>query len=244
MTTLPECGCALCWAKGRPATPVLDDLHMRCDFCGCFGVPRALAGYCYCGAKNWENTSPIEVPLRHVQPVAQVAPSARSAPRLVPPPVSAFGGAFGGEPAGPPWPPSDPAVVHGPPRLVSGSTTTRKMVDDYEGARMNELLGGIMRGAVVLIVGAGGRGQEHRDRRADGPCRPPMELPGALARRRPTGPGARAHVVRDRGIRGLLRAAGQRADVGGPRPAVHVGRGPARSRKTRASWWLTRSRRG
>jgi len=43
--------------------------------------------------------------------------------------------------------------------MISGATTTRKLVDDYEGARINELLGGVMRGAVVLIVGAAGAGK-------------------------------------------------------------------------------------
>src|SRR6185437_6876585 len=138
--TVPE-GCALCRSKGRPPTAVLDELHMQCEVCGCFGKPRALAGYCYCGARNWENTAP---------PVLSLAP---------PYP-------FGAEPTVPPraivaagWqedgrePPAAPAPARAPIRMVSGAKTTRKIVDDYEGARMNELLGGVMRGAVILIVG-------------------------------------------------------------------------------------------
>jgi hypothetical protein len=44
------------------------------------------------------------------------------------------------------------------PSLVSGAETARKVVIDYEGARINELLGGIAGGATILLVGPGASG--------------------------------------------------------------------------------------
>ena len=165
---MPE-GCDLCRSKGRPPTAVLDELHMQCEVCGCFGKPRALAGYCYCGARNWENTAPpVHVPARwspeatapsSFQPVPHVPSLAPPYPFSAEPTVPPRAIAAAAWPEGGREPPPSPAPSRAPIRMVSGANTTRKIVDDYEGARMNELLGGIMRGAVILIVGKGGAGK-------------------------------------------------------------------------------------
>ena len=130
---------------------MLDDRHMRCDECGCYGIPRAFAGRCYCGAKSWENTAP---------PPPPPAPPVRPYLHLVPPPVEpSLAGAHGSRPT---WgaPTSQPVVPPPAPiRMVSGDDTTSIPVIDYVGARLNELLGGVNLGATILVVGKGGAGK-------------------------------------------------------------------------------------
>ena len=43
--------------------------------------------------------------------------------------------------------------------MLDGSDVPTMIVDDYPGAQLNDLLGGIYRGALVLVVGAAGAGK-------------------------------------------------------------------------------------
>jgi hypothetical protein len=65
-------------------------------------------------------------------------------------------------PGGLPHAPAAATAPRQPPRgdgFVDGSRVSPIIVDDIQGARINELLGGVKRGALVLIVGAAGAGK-------------------------------------------------------------------------------------
>jgi energy-coupling factor transporter ATP-binding protein EcfA2 len=93
---------------------------------------------CDCGASAWTRTKPK---LR--------LPASSSALRRESQPLD--------EPAlpGASPPPDDPAIG----TLLDGNDVPPMIVDDYPGAQINELLGGIYRGALVLVVGAAGAGK-------------------------------------------------------------------------------------
>src|SRR5208282_1987214 len=126
----------------------LKDLTLRCMPCGRMGRDPDLFGACICGADNWEETAP--------QPAAppRPAPPRPAPPRSAPPHLRLVPGLADAPAAA--TPPGQPPRGDG---FVDGSRVRPIIVDDIQGARINELLGGIKRGALVLIVGAAGAGK-------------------------------------------------------------------------------------
>jgi AAA domain len=147
----------------------LKDLTLRCMPCGRMGRDPDLFGACICGANNWEETAPQPVAPPRPAPPHHGPPQLRLVPGLPHAPAAAT-------------PPRQPPRGDG---FVDGSRVPPIIVDDIQGARINELLGGIKRGALVLIVGAAGAGKstataelagktaEHWARPEAGPLRVP-----------------------------------------------------------------------
>ncbi len=110
---------------------------MRCLACGWY-QDDFYNGDCACGAHNWENTGPT--------PATQVPQGQR---------VEALST---GEARGP-RPISTPRGIGERPRPLGADGTSRLVVDQYPGSAVAEVLGGIARGMVVLLVGAAGVGK-------------------------------------------------------------------------------------
>jgi hypothetical protein len=96
-----------------------------------------------CGTDNWEETAPHPA-----------APPRPAPPRLVPPHLRLVPG----------LPRAPAAATHPRQRsrgdgFVDGSRVSPIIVDDIQSARINDLLGGIKHGALVLIVGAADAGK-------------------------------------------------------------------------------------
>ena len=136
-----ECG-ASNWVETGPHAQIaparrvegrLVDLTFKCLVCGRCGRDPDLAGDCECGASNWVETAPRPLAARWFPPVVLSAQRAR----LVAPGAA----------------PQPPPLSDG---FVDGSEIANAIVDDFTGARLNELLGGVMRGARILIAGRAG----------------------------------------------------------------------------------------
>ncbi len=153
-------------------------LSYQCDICGRWGQDPALSGYCVCGFSAWTNYEPLAAsrppappppaPLPPAPPPP--APSPATLPRASPPAAAPV-----------PLPPSfalraltsSTDVAPRAPRstapsrndallddFVSGADAPDIIVDDFgPQSRLNELLGGIKRGALLLIAGAAGAGK-------------------------------------------------------------------------------------
>jgi AAA domain len=106
------------------------DLTLQCMACKGMGREVIYAGRCACGARNWIETAPPAP--RTPSPLAARDLTERSVPR-------------------------------GPSQrdegFVDGTGVAPMIVDDFKGARLNEVLGGIKRGALLLLVGAAGAGK-------------------------------------------------------------------------------------
>jgi hypothetical protein len=130
------------------------DQHLKCMLCGRVGRDTNDMGACRCGASNWIDAdrpydftrrapAPPRPPQADVQglavpaiysPVPPMPAPSTSSPRIEP--------------------------VHlAPDGFADGTDIEAPIVDDFVGARINELLGGIKRGALLLIAGAAGAGK-------------------------------------------------------------------------------------
>jgi len=112
------------------------DLSLECQVCLRLGRDSMYGGRCECGANTWLETAPL--PPRPPVPPRLLAPTQGS---LLPPQGA----------------PVEPVRVV--PGFVRGAGVPDSVVDDFEGARLNELLGGVKRGALILIVGRAGAGK-------------------------------------------------------------------------------------
>ena len=128
-------------------------LSYQCDVCGRWGQDPRLSGYCVCGASAWTNHEPP--PPRRAAPPAQGVGSAAAAPQ----PILAE---WASEARGTPH-----STMTSAPRpgaqdddgVISGADASDAIVDDFGWSRLNDALGGIMRGAVILMVGGAGAGK-------------------------------------------------------------------------------------
>ena len=156
---LCECG-ATAWVD----TSLAPGRYLMCDTCGRDWPAPDYDGACTCGGRSWTDTSPVrrvqtsllcdicgrrgKDPAYHGRcecganawtdptPEPRVQRSPQASPRASAPP-------------------------HAPARgiVLDGNDVPPMIIDDYAGAQINELLGGIYRGALVLVVGAAGAGK-------------------------------------------------------------------------------------
>lgn len=137
---------------------------VQCVRCGRQGMAPDLAGMCECGAESWVDPTPGPRVKTHLvcgdcgrrgrdlayngscECGAKSWKPRMSAPRAQPAPEAS--------PCAPTLPP-DPTKA----TVLDGINVPAMIVDDYAGAQLNELLGGIYRGALVLVVGAAGAGK-------------------------------------------------------------------------------------
>jgi energy-coupling factor transporter ATP-binding protein EcfA2 len=136
-----RCECtANAWTNTSPGQRI--ETSLACDFCGRRGMDPAYRGYCECGAEAWTKST-SKPPL---QPVPQLSPSVTAPPGSQPAPRLSHHAS---------------AQAHSPTQgsVLDGDSVPPMIVDDYPGAQINELLGGIYRGALVLVVGPAGAGK-------------------------------------------------------------------------------------